>query len=70
MAQGTASPEADHHTIELIHSPPCLPAGSSHPLGYNASYAFFQARPLAVQAWHGEHELRGRHLMRDGVWAV
>lgn len=36
----------------------------------SASYAFFQVRPRAVQAWHGEHELRGRHLMRDGVWAA
>jgi hypothetical protein len=38
------------------------------PRGDSASYAFFQVRPHAVQAWHGEHELRGRHLMRDGVW--
>ncbi|KOU69169.1 pyridoxamine 5'-phosphate oxidase [Streptomyces sp. MMG1533] len=36
----------------------------------SASYAFFQVRPHAVQAWHGEHELRGRHLMREGEWAV
>ncbi|MHC3469956.1 pyridoxamine 5'-phosphate oxidase family protein [Streptomyces sp. 7R007] len=33
-----------------------------------ASYAFFRVRPRAVQAWHGQHELPGRHLMRDGVW--
>ncbi|MFE9444491.1 pyridoxamine 5'-phosphate oxidase family protein [Streptomyces sp. NPDC006602] len=36
----------------------------------SASYGFFRILPRAVQAWHGEHELRGRHLMRDGVWAV
>ncbi|MEU6144412.1 pyridoxamine 5'-phosphate oxidase family protein [Streptomyces sp. NPDC047081] len=40
------------------------------PLADSASYAFFRVRPRAVQAWHGTHELRGRHLMRDGVWAV
>ncbi|MFE0516410.1 pyridoxamine 5'-phosphate oxidase family protein [Streptomyces sp. NPDC058964] len=34
------------------------------------SYAYFRVRPLAVQAWREEHELRGRHLMRDGEWAV
>ncbi len=34
------------------------------------SYAFFRVRPHAVQAWRGEHELRGRHLMRDGAWVV
>jgi hypothetical protein len=36
----------------------------------SASYAFFRVRPYGVQAWHGEHELPGRHLMRDGVWVV
>ncbi|MFD5074722.1 pyridoxamine 5'-phosphate oxidase family protein [Streptomyces sp. NPDC058371] len=36
----------------------------------SASYAFFRVRPLAVQAWHGQHELRGRQLMRDGAWIV
>ena len=36
----------------------------------SASYAFFQVRPRGVQAWRGGHELPGRHLMRDGVWAV
>ncbi|MET8244433.1 pyridoxamine 5'-phosphate oxidase family protein [Streptomyces sp. NPDC005202] len=34
------------------------------------SYGYFRVRPRAVQAWHGEPELRGRHLMRDGVWVV
>ncbi|MGW2516784.1 pyridoxamine 5'-phosphate oxidase family protein [Streptomyces sp. NPDC001617] len=34
----------------------------------SASYAFFRVRPRAVQAWRGEHELPGRHLMREGVW--
>ena len=36
----------------------------------SASYAFFRVRPRGVQAWRGEHELPGRHLMRDGVWTV
>ncbi|MGW1747412.1 pyridoxamine 5'-phosphate oxidase family protein [Streptomyces sp. NPDC002092] len=36
----------------------------------SASYAFFRVRPRGVQAWRGGHELPGRHLMRDGVWAV
>ena len=36
----------------------------------SASYAFFRVRPRGVQAWRGQHELPGRHLMRDGVWAV
>ncbi|MEV6486370.1 pyridoxamine 5'-phosphate oxidase family protein [Streptomyces sp. NPDC051576] len=33
-----------------------------------APYSFFRVRPLAVQAWHEQHELSGRHLMRDGTW--
>ncbi|MEU9454021.1 pyridoxamine 5'-phosphate oxidase family protein [Streptomyces sp. NPDC048277] len=40
------------------------------PRGDSPSYAFFRIRPYAVQAWCEEHELRGRHLMRDGVWVV
>ncbi|GAA3770602.1 hypothetical protein GCM10022403_002420 [Streptomyces coacervatus] len=36
----------------------------------SASYAFFRVRPRGVQAWRGEHELPGRQVMRDGVWAV
>ncbi|MFV0137659.1 pyridoxamine 5'-phosphate oxidase family protein [Streptomyces sp. HMX87] len=36
----------------------------------SAPYAYFRVRPRAVQAWHEEHELKGRHLMRDGVWQV
>ncbi|MET9257531.1 pyridoxamine 5'-phosphate oxidase family protein [Streptomyces sp. NPDC003717] len=35
-----------------------------------AAYDWFWVRPCAVQAWHGVPELRGRHLMRDGVWTV
>ncbi|WP_329619247.1 pyridoxamine 5'-phosphate oxidase family protein [Streptomyces sp. NBC_01255] len=34
------------------------------------AYGWFRVRPRAVQAWHEEHELPGRHIMRDGVWAV
>ncbi|WP_329332089.1 pyridoxamine 5'-phosphate oxidase family protein [Streptomyces sp. NBC_00663] len=33
-------------------------------------YAWFRVRPHTVQARNGEHEMRGRYLMRDGVWAV
>ncbi|MGW4909345.1 hypothetical protein [Streptomyces sp. NPDC004270] len=40
------------------------------PRGDSPSYAWFRIRLRAVEAWHEEHELRGRHLMRDGVWAV
>ncbi|MCT9139868.1 pyridoxamine 5'-phosphate oxidase family protein [Streptomyces violarus] len=36
----------------------------------HTSYAFFQVRPRAVQAWCEAHELPRRHLMRDGSWAV
>jgi hypothetical protein len=33
-------------------------------------YLYFRVTPTAVQAFHGEHELVGRHLMRDGAWEV
>ncbi|GAB2630879.1 hypothetical protein GCM10027168_72890 [Streptomyces capparidis] len=36
----------------------------------NAPYAYLRVVPRAVQAWRGEHELAGRHLMRDGRWLV
>ncbi|MFF8731006.1 pyridoxamine 5'-phosphate oxidase family protein [Streptomyces sp. NPDC015171] len=34
------------------------------------AYRYFRVRLDAVQAWHEVHELRGRHLMRDGAWVV
>jgi len=40
------------------------------PRGDSASYAFFRVRPRAVQAWRGQHELPGRHVMRDGAWVI
>ncbi|MDN3024300.1 pyridoxamine 5'-phosphate oxidase family protein [Streptomyces sp. S.PB5] len=40
------------------------------PRGDSPSYAFFEVRPTAVQAWHGVRELAGRHVMRDGEWVV
>ncbi|GHB40085.1 hypothetical protein GCM10010377_33730 [Streptomyces viridiviolaceus] len=36
----------------------------------SAPYAWFRVRPRAVQAWHEEHELKGRHLMRDAARTV
>ncbi|MGX1372233.1 hypothetical protein RKD19_007592 [Streptomyces canus] len=36
----------------------------------SSSYAFFQVRPRSVQALNGVHEMRGRHVMEDGVWVV
>ncbi|MGX1267694.1 pyridoxamine 5'-phosphate oxidase family protein [Streptomyces phaeoluteigriseus] len=35
-----------------------------------AAYAFFRVRPREVQAWREERELRGRHVMREGVWVA
>jgi hypothetical protein len=40
------------------------------PRADSTSYAFFRILPRSVQAWHGEHELRGRNVMRDGVWVA
>lgn len=40
------------------------------PRSDGAAYAFFRVRPRDVQAWREERELRGRHVMREGVWAV
>jgi hypothetical protein len=33
-------------------------------------YLYFRVTPTAVQAFHEEPELAGRHLMRDGAWLV
>ncbi|MFE7650078.1 pyridoxamine 5'-phosphate oxidase family protein [Streptomyces phaeoluteigriseus] len=40
------------------------------PRSDGVAYAFFRVRPRDVQAWREECELRGRHVMREGVWAV
>ncbi|MFJ3670939.1 pyridoxamine 5'-phosphate oxidase family protein [Streptomyces sp. NPDC090106] len=31
-------------------------------------YVYVRVRPRSVQARNGEHEMRGRFLMRDGAW--
>ncbi|MFF8657278.1 pyridoxamine 5'-phosphate oxidase family protein [Streptomyces huasconensis] len=31
-------------------------------------YVYVRVAPRTVRAWHGEPELRGRVVMRDGVW--
>ena len=36
----------------------------------HASYGFLRVLPRTVQAWQGTHELRGRHVMRDGRWTA
>ncbi|MEV0323183.1 pyridoxamine 5'-phosphate oxidase family protein [Streptomyces sp. NPDC050658] len=33
-----------------------------------APFVYLRVVPLTVRAWRGEPELRGRLLMRDGVW--
>jgi hypothetical protein len=33
-------------------------------------YLYLRVTPRTVRAWRGEHELRGRVLMRDGAWTV
>ncbi|MFE5206937.1 pyridoxamine 5'-phosphate oxidase family protein [Streptomyces sp. NPDC056600] len=33
-------------------------------------YVWIRVRPRSVEARNGEHEMRGRWVMRDGVWAV
>ncbi|MER5965121.1 pyridoxamine 5'-phosphate oxidase [Streptomyces sp. NPDC002057] len=40
------------------------------PRGSGPAYAWFRVRPTEVEAWNEEPEIAGRHLMRDGVWAV
>ncbi len=33
-------------------------------------YLFFRITPQTIQAWREENELRGRTIMRDGVWLI
>ncbi len=40
------------------------------PRADEAPYVYFRVRPRVVQARNGEHEMRGRYLLRDGVWVV
>ncbi|MEV0641557.1 pyridoxamine 5'-phosphate oxidase family protein [Streptomyces sp. NPDC050619] len=67
--------DGDVRTFEERNVPDAAADAFTAKTGWNpradsATYAFFRVRPHAVQAWHGTHELGGRHLMRDGVWAV
>jgi hypothetical protein len=32
-------------------------------------YLWFRVRPRSIEARHGEHEMPGRWVMRDGRWA-
>ncbi|MFF9014872.1 pyridoxamine 5'-phosphate oxidase family protein [Streptomyces sp. NPDC014870] len=34
----------------------------------STDWLYFRVTPETVRAWHEEHELAGRLLMRDGVW--
>ncbi len=40
------------------------------PRADRAVHVYFRVRPRTVQVRNGEHEMAGRHLMRDGVWVV
>lgn len=31
-------------------------------------FVYVRVQPRTVRAWHGERELRGRTIMRDGAW--
>jgi hypothetical protein len=33
-------------------------------------YVYLRLTPQRIQAWREVNELRGRHIMRDGVWMV
>ncbi|MFF4487959.1 pyridoxamine 5'-phosphate oxidase family protein [Streptomyces sp. NPDC001544] len=39
------------------------------PRADHPAYRYFRALPRAIQAWNGVHELKGRHVMRNGEWA-
>ena len=38
------------------------------PRDETTSYRWFRLRPRRIQAWREADELRGRELMRDGIW--
>lgn len=38
------------------------------PRRLRSRYPYFRVRPVTIQAWREENELRGRHVMRDGAW--
>ncbi|MFJ8716562.1 pyridoxamine 5'-phosphate oxidase family protein [Streptomyces violaceus] len=67
--------DGDVETFTSVEVPPAAAEAFRAKTGWDpredhASYAFFQVRPRAVQAWCEAHELPRRHLMRDGSWAV
>ncbi|MFB6893447.1 pyridoxamine 5'-phosphate oxidase family protein [Kitasatospora sp. NPDC056327] len=38
------------------------------PRGEEGAFVYIRVLPTTVRAWHGEPELRGRVVMRDGTW--
>jgi hypothetical protein len=44
--------------------------GDWDPRTAGAGYVFAILRPERIEAWREENELKGRLLMRDGVWLV
>ncbi|MFG3260354.1 pyridoxamine 5'-phosphate oxidase family protein [Streptomyces sp. NPDC048172] len=40
------------------------------PRGDHASYGYLRVLPRTVQAWRGEYEMPGRHVMREGRWTA
>ncbi|CAM5394364.1 pyridoxamine 5'-phosphate oxidase family protein [Streptomyces purpurascens] len=67
--------DGDVETFTCAEVPPAAAEAFRAKTGWDpredhASYAFFQVRPRAMQAWCEAHELPRRHLMRGGSWAV
>lgn len=62
-------------TVEAIAREDAGELGDEHarttgfdPRAYETAYVYLRIRPTAIQAWREANELRGRQLMRDGVW--
>ncbi|MGW7282196.1 pyridoxamine 5'-phosphate oxidase family protein [Streptomyces sp. NPDC054844] len=67
--------DGEVETFGLREAPPAAAGAFLAKTGWDpredsASYAWFRVRPLAVQAWHEQRELKQRHIMRDGAWTV
>ncbi|MFE7191883.1 pyridoxamine 5'-phosphate oxidase family protein [Kitasatospora sp. NPDC057541] len=67
MLQGEAQCFPDHEV------PAAAAAGFLEKFGWDprteeSPYLYIRVVPSTVRAWRGERELRGRVIMRDGVW--
>jgi general stress protein 26 len=67
LIEGTAHALAATEVPEEVGDAFAVKTGFD-PRRLDSPYLYFRVHPLRIQAWREANELKGRELMRDGVW--